>query len=168
MVKRTGKKSPPKVELGSLVRDTITGFTGIVVGRTEFAYGCIHIRVQAKRVTKEGEAVAVQSFDDQRVELLEPPTKAWPKPKDTPIKLGDIVCDGITGQAGVATARCIDLDGRVSFIVEQAGVTEEGEPKDAFYRMSDRLEVLDKRPLKVSATSAATSGGPMCRGTYVE
>lgn len=99
---------------------------------------------------------------------MEPPTKAWPKPKISRIKLGSVVRDTITGATGIATARNLALDGRISYIVEQSGLTTDGEPKEAFFVISERLELVDQRQLKVSATSVATSGGPMCRGTYLE
>ena len=40
-----------KVELGSLVRDKITGFEGIVMGRTEYLTGCAHVGVHRQRLT---------------------------------------------------------------------------------------------------------------------
>lgn len=49
MAKPTAKKSGPGIALGSLVKDRITGFKGIAIGRTEFGYGCVHIRVQAQK-----------------------------------------------------------------------------------------------------------------------
>ena len=79
------------------------------------------------------------------------------------IKLGDIVRDILTGATGVATSRTVGLDGQITFIIEQSGFTEDGEPKDPFYLNAERIEVIDKRDLAVSRTSVATSGGPMPR-----
>jgi len=42
-----------KVKLGQEVKDTITGFRGIAVTRTEFLQGCCRIEVQPK-VKRDG------------------------------------------------------------------------------------------------------------------
>jgi hypothetical protein len=164
MPKKTTKKTAPGIKLGSLVKDTITGFTGIAIGRAEFAFGCIHIRIQAKGLTDKGDPILVHSFDDQRVEVLEQPTKSWAEPKTTAIKLGDVVRDTLTGAVGVASCKSVGLDGQVSFIIEQAGLTQDGDPKSPFYTSADYVVVLDRRELNVSKDSVATSGGPMARG----
>lgn len=36
-----------KIKLGSVVRDRITGLEGVVIARTEYHTGCIHIGIQA-------------------------------------------------------------------------------------------------------------------------
>lgn len=168
MAKHTANKSTTGVPLGSLVRDRITGFSGIAIGRTEFGFGCIHIRVQAKGLTASGDPIPVQAFDDQRIEVVEPPTKRWPEPKKSPIRLGDLVRDTLTGAVGVATSRSISLDGRINIIIEQSGLTPEGEPKSPLYTNAERVEVIDKRELKASESSAAKSGGPMARGAIID
>lgn len=164
MPKNNVKKSAPGIKLGSLVKDSITGFTGIAIGRTEFGFGCIHIRVQAQGLTKTGDPIPVQSFDDQRIEVLAPPTKLWPEPKRTAIKLGNVVRDTLTGAVGIATALTVGLDGQVNIVFEQPGLTPEGEPKSSLYTTAERAVVVNKRELKVSEASVATSGGPMARG----
>lgn len=164
MTKKTAPKSTPGIQLGSLVKDNITGFTGIAIARTEFGFGCIHIRVQAQGLTKAGEPIPVQSFDDQRIEVLAPPTRAWPEPQRTAIKLGNVVKDNLTGAVGVATALTVGLDGQVNVLIEQAGLTQDGELKSPLYMDAERAVVVSKRQLKVSEASLATSGGPMARG----
>lgn len=37
------------IELGNKVRDTVTGFTGIVVGKTIWMYGCERFAVQSEQ-----------------------------------------------------------------------------------------------------------------------
>jgi hypothetical protein len=163
MPKTTTKKKARGIKLGSLVKDSITGFTGIALGRTEFGFGCIHIRVQAKRLTKEGEPIPMQSFDEQRIEVLKESKKSWPQPKETSIKLGDMVRDPLTGAVGIAVARTFSLDGDVNILIEQAGLKEDGSPKPPLYASADRVVVADRRELKVSKDSVATSGGPFAR-----
>jgi len=163
MAKSTARKSSPGVKLGSLVKDRITGFKGIAIGRTEFAFGCVHIGIQAQQLTKDGDPIPPQYFDDQRVEVLAPPTKPWKEPKVSTIKPGDWVRDFITGATGTVTGRTVALDGRVSVIFEQPGLTDLGEPKTSLVTIVERIELVDRRTLEVSSASVATSGGPMAR-----
>jgi len=146
-----------------LVKDNITGFTGIAIARTEFGFGCVHIQIQAQGLTTAGEPIPVQSFDDQRVEVLAPPTKSWPEPTKTTIKLGDVVRDVLTGATGVASAKTFNLDGHVTIIIEQPGLTEDGAPKAPIRFGLEGLIVVDRRELEVSKDSVATSGGPTAR-----
>ena len=163
MSKTTTKKSAQGIKLGSLVKDNITGFTGIAIGRTEFAFGCIHIRIQAQGLTKEGEPIPTQSFDEQRIEVIKQSTKSWARPKETTIKLGNMVRDPLTGAVGIASARTFSLDGDVNILIEQAGLTQDGSPKPPLYAHAGRVVVVDKRELQVSKDSVATSGGPIAR-----
>lgn len=58
------------IKLGSKVRDSITGFTGIATSRTEYLHGCVHVGVTPTEL-KDGKPIDPQWFDEQRVELLE-------------------------------------------------------------------------------------------------
>lgn len=68
-----------KVELGDLVKDIVTGFKGVAVGRTTWLHGCDRISVQPQGVNKEGKTYDVQSFDEPQLEIVK---KA--KQKDKP------------------------------------------------------------------------------------
>lgn len=163
MAKHTAKKTASGIKLGSVVVDRITGFKGIATSRTEFAYGCVHIGIQAQQLTKDGDPIPVQTFDDQRVEVVAPPTKAWPEARKSAIKLGHWVRDLVTGAEGTATGRTTRLDGSVCIAIEQAGLTNLGEPKCPLSVSAERVFVIDRSKLKVSESSVATSGGPMAR-----
>ncbi len=58
------------IELGNKVRDTVTGFTGIVVGKTIWMYGCERFAVQSDKL-HDNKPVDEHWFDDQRLEVLE-------------------------------------------------------------------------------------------------
>lgn len=60
-----------EVKLGDLVKDTVTGYEGIVTSRTEFLNKCVRIGVQAQKL-HEGRPVESQMFDIEQVELVEP------------------------------------------------------------------------------------------------
>ncbi len=57
-----------KVQLGSKVKDKITGFTGIVSGRAEYLYGTPHVWVEAPTTT-DGKTPD-QWIDESRVEVV--------------------------------------------------------------------------------------------------
>ena len=58
------------IKLGSLVKDSFTGFTGIATAYTEWLYGCTRICIEPKEL-KDGKPIEAQWFDEQRVEVIE-------------------------------------------------------------------------------------------------
>lgn len=58
------------MNLGDRVRDVYTGFEGIFVARTEWLYGCARITIEPTEL-REGKPIDMQTFDEQRVELVE-------------------------------------------------------------------------------------------------
>jgi hypothetical protein len=59
------------IQLGSKVRDTLTGFSGMLTGRTEWLYGCIRLGIDPCKVNKDGKPIETEWFDEQRVEVIE-------------------------------------------------------------------------------------------------
>ena len=58
-----------KIENGQEVRDTITGFSGIVVATTEWLNGCRRVTVQSPEL-KDGRPVDTVTFDGPQLELM--------------------------------------------------------------------------------------------------
>jgi hypothetical protein len=58
-----------KIELGSTVRDKITGYTGLVVCRAEWLYGCRRYTVQAKEL-KDGKPIEPIGGDEDQFEIV--------------------------------------------------------------------------------------------------
>lgn len=58
-----------KHELGKEVKDTVTGFKGIVTSRTEYLTGCARYGVQPK-VNKEGVVPDARFFDENQLEVI--------------------------------------------------------------------------------------------------
>ena len=54
------------INLGDEVKDTITGFKGIVVSKTEYLYGCIRVCVQPK-ISKDGKLSDYADFDEPQL-----------------------------------------------------------------------------------------------------
>ena len=51
------------------VKDTITGFTGLVTARTEYLNGCIRYAVEAPKLNEKGERQDIWE-DEERLELV--------------------------------------------------------------------------------------------------
>ncbi len=58
------------INLGDKVKDTVTGFTGIAVARTEWLHGCTRISIQPDKLGKDGQPQELQSFDEPQVVLI--------------------------------------------------------------------------------------------------
>ena len=68
--KQQAQGSVPEVEKGDLVKDKITGFTGIVVCILDYLHGCFRIAVQALEL-KDGLPKDHQYFDQYQLEIVE-------------------------------------------------------------------------------------------------
>lgn len=67
------------INLGDKVKDKVTGLVGIVIGRTEFLYGCTRVGIQSE-VGKDGKVPEAHWFDEPQLTLIkakvvEPATK---------------------------------------------------------------------------------------------
>ena len=56
------------IQNGQRVRDTISGFDGIVTGRTEYLNGCVQVYVEPDRLDKDGKRIKGVWFDESQVE----------------------------------------------------------------------------------------------------
>lgn len=83
------KKQPP-IRLGDHVKDTITGFHGVVVAVTLWLNGCRRMTVQPRDLTEKGSMPMSESFDEGQLVVLE--RGAVPGPNSEP-EPGDPVAD---------------------------------------------------------------------------
>lgn len=58
------------IKLGDKARDTISGFSGVVIAITEWLNGCRRITI-APTELKEGKRIDSDTFDAEQVELLQ-------------------------------------------------------------------------------------------------
>jgi hypothetical protein len=63
------------IKLGSKVKDSITGVTGIAIARTEWLNGCARISIQPQEL-KDGKPVEVTCVDEPQIEVIEPDNPA--------------------------------------------------------------------------------------------
>ena len=71
-----------KIELGTIVKDKVTGFIGVVMARTEYATGCKQYGTSKQTLNKDGGIDDWLWFDEVR---LEPTTK---KPLKLTVSIG--------------------------------------------------------------------------------
>jgi hypothetical protein len=69
--KKEGEEPLVPVNLGDRAKDKISGFSGIVVARTEWLNGCVRITLQPEYL-KEGKIIENQSFDIEQIEVTQP------------------------------------------------------------------------------------------------
>lgn len=71
------------IELGSKVRDIVTGFTGVTTARTEYITGCVQYSVVPKGQNSDGTLKESYWFDEIRLKVL-----AKPEISITPVEKG--------------------------------------------------------------------------------
>ena len=59
----------PRVELGDLCKDKITGYEGICVARTEWLNGCWRVTLQAQKLDKDDKVPEGYTFDEPQIEI---------------------------------------------------------------------------------------------------
>jgi hypothetical protein len=64
-----------KIKLGDTAKDLVTGYTGTVVGITEFLTGCRRITLQPP-LDKNGDIKGTETFDEPMILLVKPASKA--------------------------------------------------------------------------------------------
>lgn len=73
-------KEESMIKLGQKVKDKITGFTGVVMGRTEYLYGCVSVAVLSTKL-KDDKPKDWVWFDEQRLTLLSKAKSGGPQPE---------------------------------------------------------------------------------------
>lgn len=58
------------INLGSTVKDTLTGIKGTAIARTDWLHGCVRITIQPQGVTKDQKPFETHTTDEQNVEVL--------------------------------------------------------------------------------------------------
>lgn len=68
-IKKTRESLTP--DLGDLVKDSVTGYRGIVVARTEWLNGCYRLTMQSDTLDKDGKPQPTETFDEPQLILIE-------------------------------------------------------------------------------------------------
>ena len=59
-----------KFALGVMLRDIVTGYKGIVLGRTQYFTGCNHYGLMKRGVDEKGKPGEYEWFDEGRLEQV--------------------------------------------------------------------------------------------------
>ncbi len=73
------------IELGSRVRDKISGYEGIVIGETKWLTGCLRYVVQGP--VKDGKRPDADSFDEISLEVIQTPEQTGIRPYAEELRL---------------------------------------------------------------------------------
>ena len=58
------------IKLGDVARDTITGFTGVVIADTRWLHGCRRLTLQPREL-KDGKPIESVTFDEPQLAMIE-------------------------------------------------------------------------------------------------
>lgn len=59
-----------QINVGDTAKDTITGFEGVVVARTEWLNGCARLTIQPRGLDKDGKVMDSNTFDEAQLQLV--------------------------------------------------------------------------------------------------
>jgi hypothetical protein len=146
------------INLGSEVKDLVTGFQGIAVAKTQFLNGCYRISVQPP-MTKEGKVPDNETFDEPQLKLVKegkvPEVVSHTHPE---YDLGDEVIDTVTNFKGIAVARTTWLNGTTRTAI-QPRMNKEGKVNEPLSANEASVKVFGKK--KVVNTVQRKTGGPL-------
>jgi hypothetical protein len=154
--------STKPLTLGDIATDTITGFKGVVIARTEWLNGCRRYKLQPKELKKDGTPKDSSTFDEQQIAL----SKSGNTPatyRTSSISLGDTARDTITGFEGVVTGRHDWLSGELVLSIQPKRL-HEGNPIEPQSFNIEQLELV-KAKLRQSETQHRP-GGPFPEASH--
>ena len=144
------------IKLGDKVKDPITGFEGIAIGKTEHLHGCTGIGILPQEL-HDGKAIDTHWFDEPRVEVIEEGVVRADKDSTPTIKLGDTVKDPITGFKGIAMSRTAYLHSCASVGVKPQKM-HNGKPIDMHWIDEPRLNVVKKGTFAIEDARRTAAG----------
>ncbi len=153
-------KKSTKITLGMGVKDQITGFEGIAIGRTEWLHGCDRIEIESKNL-KDGKPVGSETFDITRL-VIDPKIKPikFKELKRPTVKLGQKVKDTITGYEGIAGGITQTINGWYIQITADRLKSDKTLYEGLWFN-AKRIEVIKKTPVKKSGSEKTRkTGGP--------
>lgn len=161
MTKKGSNPPPPtpplRAELGDLVEDRVTGFTGIVVETGDWLYGCARRGVQSRELNSDGVPKKTWFFDEPDLTVIEKGAVTPTPTNKITIQLGDEVTNKLNDHEGIVAGRAIYLNGCIRCAVHGKGLSEDGQPNQPWWTDEQQLEA--KAEKAVSRGNNKT-GGP--------
>ncbi|MDP2410393.1 MAG: hypothetical protein Q8M26_08910 [Pseudolabrys sp.] len=72
------------IKLGDKVKDTISGFTGIVTGEFKYLNGCVRLQLDPDKLDKDGKVQDGRIFDIEQLALVKAGVHAVKSPSGGP------------------------------------------------------------------------------------
>ncbi len=145
-----------RIELGTVVRDKVTGFVGVVENRASFLYGCDRYCVQPK-VGEDGKIPESAMIDEPQLEATgELSVMNPPEDPKMLVGLGSFVDDPIRGIGGTVIGRAVYLNGCSRILIQPK---QKDNKNDESWWVDEQQVVLVIRNSEV--TSVKSVGGPV-------
>jgi hypothetical protein len=138
------------IKLGTMVTDSLTGFTGIALCRTDYQYGCIRVRVQPRVV--DGKLPDDENVDERQL-LENDPTN---DPESSEL-LGTVQTDSVTGITGTVVCYTTYLHAGPRVVLQPKGMTKEGRPLEG---VVIDVSQLASQQVRKKAKAKDKDGGP--------
>ena len=147
------------INLGDQVKDTITGFTGVVVSQATFLNGCARINIQSQKL-KEGVPTDPRWFDTTQIKLVKANAIGAGPPLSFPnlIELGDRGKDRVTGYQGIVVGRTTFLSSYPRVCLQSEKLLPDGQPTESQWFDEPQVELIKARVAPVTPTA---TGGPL-------
>lgn len=116
-----------KIKLGDIAKDSVTGFQGVVIGRSTYLYNVDRLVIQPREL-KEGKRASSQSFDEPGLIYVSVSDVDIQKPATDDFSVGDVVREKVTGFEGIITTRTQWISGCYTISVQPQGLNKDGEP----------------------------------------
>lgn len=59
------------IALGVLAKDDISGFEGVITGRSEYLYGCVQVHLTPRGCNNNGQPIDAKWFDEPQVTMID-------------------------------------------------------------------------------------------------
>lgn len=147
-----------KIQIGDIARDTVSGYEGVVVGRTTYLYNVDRLSIQPSAL-REGKLQDQRSFDEPGMEYVGESAIVPVSPMTDDFKVGDTVRHKITGLEGVIIGRSRWISGCHTISMQPKGLNKDGEPFDLKGFEEHDVELVQRAAVKEKAPARKT-GGP--------
>lgn len=148
-----------KFELGSLVKDEITGFEGICYDRTQWFHNCNTYGVKPLDLIN-GKPQESETFDEPQLFIIGKSPKLY-KSNDFKFELGEEVEEIVTGFKGIILARTNWLNGCNNYGVKSRNLKDGIPIVMQFFNEGHLKSTEDSK--KLIPTKNNDSGGPVTK-----
>ncbi len=163
--------SKPKIQFGDIVKDRITGLTGVVIGITTYLYNCDRASVQprVKPGTDADKIPDTFDVDTYQLEVTDEPRIEFEQAmfeEVCSVSLGDLVEDKLTGAEGIVLGIIRWIHNGPTLIVQPEKLSKDDTIQKTIVFHHKRAKVLKPQKMKVEAevpvvSGKKESGGPM-------